>query len=218
MFRSFPSAPISSRTWSRHRSDICLSTPAIGEPLFNESFLKDSRNWLPDLLPDFAYLADTVRVIDVADAAPGMVLQILMNGELDEALAVLDGTVPGAAGNAASERSRRCRNPSATRTGAGACRAWSAWRNSWTRPLRREGDVSVRKHEKCDGRPPERHRSADPLHRDPGSEQGTADLARGLEHVPGPSELFEDRIQVRRTAQTSTWSPTRTSKTAPAMR
>ncbi len=57
--------------------------------LFNESFFKNSRNWLPDLLPDFAHLAGTVRVIDVANTVPDMVLQILMNGELDEALAIL---------------------------------------------------------------------------------------------------------------------------------
>jgi pyruvate, water dikinase len=57
--------------------------------LFNESFFRDSRNRLPDLLPDFAYLADTLHVIDVTNTVPGMVLQVLMNGELDEALAIL---------------------------------------------------------------------------------------------------------------------------------
>jgi predicted nucleotidyltransferase len=57
--------------------------------LFNESFFRDSRNWLPDLLPDFAPLADAVHVIDVTNTVPGMVLQILMNGELDEAMAIL---------------------------------------------------------------------------------------------------------------------------------
>ncbi|MDM7997806.1 MAG: PEP/pyruvate-binding domain-containing protein [Acidobacteriota bacterium] len=57
--------------------------------LFHESFFRNSRNWLPDLLPEFAFLADAVRVIDVTDTAPGRVLQILMNGELDEAMAIL---------------------------------------------------------------------------------------------------------------------------------
>jgi len=56
---------------------------------FNESFFRNSRNRLPDMLPDFADLADVVRVIDVTDTVPGRVLQILMNGELDEAMAVL---------------------------------------------------------------------------------------------------------------------------------
>ena len=63
--------------------------------LFNESFFKNSRNWLPDLLPDFAYLSDAVRVIDVSNTTPGMVLQILMNGELDEAMAILAEPPPG---------------------------------------------------------------------------------------------------------------------------
>jgi len=56
---------------------------------FNESFFRESRNWLPDLLPEYAYLADTIHVIDVTNTVPGMVLQILMNGELDEALGIL---------------------------------------------------------------------------------------------------------------------------------
>lgn len=65
--------------------------------LFNESFFRESRNWLPDLLPDFAYLAEAVRVIDVTNTVPGMVLQVLMNGELDEAMAVLaEPSVPPA--------------------------------------------------------------------------------------------------------------------------
>lgn len=54
----------------------------------NEEFLTGSRNWLPDLLPEFAHLADTVRVVDVADATSGLALQVLMNGDADEALAV----------------------------------------------------------------------------------------------------------------------------------
>jgi pyruvate, water dikinase len=57
--------------------------------IFNESFFETSRNWLPDLLPEFAQLADTVRVIDVTNTVPGAVLQILMNGEMDEAMGCL---------------------------------------------------------------------------------------------------------------------------------
>jgi pyruvate,water dikinase len=65
--------------------------------LFNESFFMDSRNWLPDLLPDFAHLAETIHVIDVTHTVPGMVLQILMNGELEEAMAVLSEPSPAPA-------------------------------------------------------------------------------------------------------------------------
>jgi pyruvate, water dikinase len=57
--------------------------------VFNEDFFMKSRNWLPDLLPEFAHLAETIRVIDVTNTVPGMVLQILMNGDLDEAMGIL---------------------------------------------------------------------------------------------------------------------------------
>jgi predicted nucleotidyltransferase len=63
--------------------------------LFNDAFFERSPNRLADLLPDFAHLADTVRVIDVAHAAPGMTVQVLMNGELGEAIALLAEPSPG---------------------------------------------------------------------------------------------------------------------------
>lgn len=53
---------------------------------FNEEFLKKSTNALPDLLPDFAWLADTVHVIDVVQATEGLTLQVMMNGESEEAI------------------------------------------------------------------------------------------------------------------------------------
>jgi hypothetical protein len=56
---------------------------------FNESFLTRSKNVLPELLPEFAFLSDAVRVIDVPGATDGKVMQILMNAELGEALALL---------------------------------------------------------------------------------------------------------------------------------
>lgn len=62
--------------------------------VFNDAFFHNSRNRLPDLLPDFAYLADAVRVIDISNTTQGMVLRILMNGELDEAMAVLSEPAP----------------------------------------------------------------------------------------------------------------------------
>jgi predicted nucleotidyltransferase len=57
--------------------------------VLNEAFLTESRNWLPDLLPEFAHLAGTIRVIDVANATAGLALQVLMNGDQDEALGIL---------------------------------------------------------------------------------------------------------------------------------
>ena len=56
--------------------------------IFNEPFLRDSPNLLPEILPAFTYIADTIKVIDVPAATGGRVLQILMNAELDEALGI----------------------------------------------------------------------------------------------------------------------------------
>ncbi len=61
--------------------------------VFNESFLLGAPNVLPDVLPEFAYLADVVRLIDLPKANNGMVLQVLMNAELNEAAGIL--TEPG---------------------------------------------------------------------------------------------------------------------------
>jgi pyruvate, water dikinase len=62
-----------------------------GEPgtLFQESFFKNSPNILSRVLPEYAEIADTVRVIDVPEVTAGKVLRILMNAELDEAVGFL---------------------------------------------------------------------------------------------------------------------------------
>jgi pyruvate, water dikinase len=57
--------------------------------MFQESFLKNSPNMLPILLPEYAHLAHTVRVIDVPRTTGGRVLRVLMNAELEEAMGVL---------------------------------------------------------------------------------------------------------------------------------
>ncbi|MBI5865347.1 MAG: nucleotidyltransferase domain-containing protein [Planctomycetes bacterium] len=57
--------------------------------VFDESFLARSRNVLAELAPEFAPLSDVVRVIDVRRSADGQVLRVMMNGELDEAMAFL---------------------------------------------------------------------------------------------------------------------------------
>jgi hypothetical protein len=63
--------------------------------LFNEAFFRHAENMLPRLLPEFASLAEVVRVIDVPQAADGRVLRVLMNADLDEAVGVL--SLPGTA-------------------------------------------------------------------------------------------------------------------------
>jgi pyruvate,water dikinase len=57
--------------------------------VFNESFLRGSPNILSEVLPEYGDLAETVRLIDVPQVADGLLLQVLMNGERDEAMAVL---------------------------------------------------------------------------------------------------------------------------------
>ena len=54
--------------------------------IFNEDFFQNSRNTLPDLLPEFAHLADSVYVIDVRSETGGNILKVLMNAEEDIAI------------------------------------------------------------------------------------------------------------------------------------
>jgi len=70
---------------------------------FNEIFLRRSHNVLKDLLPEFAHLEDTLRVIDVPLETGGLNLRMLMNADQDQAVAFLSprlqqaGTIePGA--------------------------------------------------------------------------------------------------------------------------
>ena len=56
---------------------------------FNEIFLRRSHNVLKDLLPEFAHLEDTLRVIDVPRETGGLILRVLMNADLDQAVAFL---------------------------------------------------------------------------------------------------------------------------------
>ncbi len=56
---------------------------------FNELFLRRSHNVLKDLLPEFAHLDDTLRVIDVSAETGGLILRVLMNADLDQAVGFL---------------------------------------------------------------------------------------------------------------------------------
>ena len=57
--------------------------------VFRESFLKESHNVLQELLPEFAHVSETLRVIDVPRETNGQILRVLMNAELDQAVAFL---------------------------------------------------------------------------------------------------------------------------------
>jgi hypothetical protein len=56
---------------------------------FNAAFLRGAPSVLPELLPQFKELADVLRVIDVPRATKGLVLRVLMNADLDEAVGIL---------------------------------------------------------------------------------------------------------------------------------
>lgn len=57
--------------------------------VFNQLFFSRSDNILAELLPDFKYLEDVIRVIDVPAVTRGKVLNLSMNAELEEALGYL---------------------------------------------------------------------------------------------------------------------------------
>ena len=44
---------------------------------------------LPNILPEFEYLSDVIKVIDIPAATDGKNLQVLMNAITDEAVGVL---------------------------------------------------------------------------------------------------------------------------------
>ena len=68
--------------------------------VFNRKFLTSSHNMLPELLPTMAHLADTVKVVDVAREAGGLVLRVLMNAEAEQAVAFLSPPRPATPGAA----------------------------------------------------------------------------------------------------------------------
>lgn len=63
--------------------------PDDPQTVFKEAYLKRSRNLLPEMLPEFSELADTLHVIDIPGNSGGMILRVLMNADLDQAVAFL---------------------------------------------------------------------------------------------------------------------------------
>jgi hypothetical protein len=57
--------------------------------IFNEEFLTTSKNMLPDILSEFEYLSDVIKVIDIPAATDGKNLLVLMNAITDEAVGIL---------------------------------------------------------------------------------------------------------------------------------
>jgi predicted nucleotidyltransferase len=56
---------------------------------FNERFLSGSENLMPRMLPDYKHLDKVLRVVDVPAASGGNMLRVLLNADLNEALALL---------------------------------------------------------------------------------------------------------------------------------
>ena len=181
--------------------------PDEPENIFNESFFSRGTNLLPDLLPDMADLADTIRVIDVPMEAEGQILRVLLNADLDEAVGVLDGAWPRSGLRRglpeSAERSRVSPAPPPEEY-------WQ-WRlrmaeriGSHLDPdeVRRKGPVGLRKHEERHRRARQRHRSPGPLRRYRTAAKGASYLVRGVEHFSGRDELPPHRIPER-------WTPRR---------
>ena len=63
--------------------------PDDPEVVWNDTFLNDSTNCLAEVVPEFADMEHVVRVIRVADAADGRLLQVVLDAEADKALAFL---------------------------------------------------------------------------------------------------------------------------------
>ena len=57
--------------------------------VFNERFFKEASNILGEVLPEFAHMEDTLKVIDVQHSTDGKVARVLMNAQEDEALGLL---------------------------------------------------------------------------------------------------------------------------------
>lgn len=64
--------------------------PDSEDVIFNEPFFRKSENMLEHLVPEYKHLEETVKVIDVTHAAEGQILRVLINAELEEAVAFLD--------------------------------------------------------------------------------------------------------------------------------
>jgi len=58
--------------------------------IFNEKFLKSTKNILEEILPDYADMSHVIRVLDIPRSFPGMVLKVLMNAEMEEAVGIID--------------------------------------------------------------------------------------------------------------------------------
>lgn len=79
--------------------------------VLNERFLKDAPNLLPQILPEFTALRDVIRVIDIPQTFEKQVLTLVMNADLDRAVAYLGEPTVEKAGRMSSEAYQRLPAP-----------------------------------------------------------------------------------------------------------
>ncbi len=64
--------------------------PDDKDVIFNEEFLLNSNNIFQQLLPEFSFLKDCIRIIDVSGETEGKIVKVLLNADKDEAMAYLE--------------------------------------------------------------------------------------------------------------------------------
>jgi hypothetical protein len=148
---------------------------------FNETFLARSGNILNDLLPEFSALADVIHVIDVPRETDGLVLRVLMNAELEQAIGLLDEPTTEVGTVTPPVR--------AESTPSGPDLLWH------------QGHVRLREHQERHGRPGKRHRPDRARRRRPPASPNAVHLAGGMEPGPRRDELPPHGVQVGRPAR-----------------
>ncbi|MGW8268334.1 MAG: PEP/pyruvate-binding domain-containing protein, partial [Longimicrobiales bacterium] len=63
--------------------------PGEEENILNEQFFQRAENLLPELVPEYAQLSDTVRVVEIPRETGGQVLKVLLNADLEEGVGIL---------------------------------------------------------------------------------------------------------------------------------
>ncbi len=63
--------------------------PDDPDTVFNDFFLSRSHNMLEHVLPEYSHLGETIHVVDVSHETGGSVLRVLMNADIDQAVAFL---------------------------------------------------------------------------------------------------------------------------------
>ncbi|MDQ2087429.1 PEP/pyruvate-binding domain-containing protein [Herbivorax sp. ANBcel31] len=64
--------------------------PEDTDVIFNNAFFRSSKNSLNDILPQYSYLSDVIKVINIADIQFDKELNILMNADQEKAVAYLE--------------------------------------------------------------------------------------------------------------------------------